>query len=84
MLKHRRGFSTPRGTGIRDPKGGFPSSPAVLRDSQGRDTCDAFTAAELSNAVLQRQKLSPRLAPTGAIPIRWAVTAGWEPSAFVT
>ena len=28
---HRRGVSTHRGTGIRDPQGGLPSSPAALR-----------------------------------------------------
>ncbi len=48
MPKHRRGSSTPRGAGIRDPKGGFPSSPAVLRDAHGHDACDAMASRRIA------------------------------------
>ncbi len=35
MLSHRRGASTHREAGIRDPRGGFPSAPAALRGACG-------------------------------------------------
>jgi len=42
MLLHRRGVSTHRGAGIRDPQGGLPSSPAALREASDATTSPRF------------------------------------------